>query len=223
MNFDIVANLQWLWNHIWAALKQMGGVAILTAVGGFIIHKLNLRFEKRLENKYDERIERLKTQLDSISHAQKNQFDTEFSIYQELCAGFSQAVNDAYWLFPSGLDTDPALFGSDETLMQMCIDRHNRAIESFNKASKALGGKAAFIDKKQYDRFSELHHLLHTQLIVYNHENPYAMKKNSTASRDQELKAFQRTGEITQKWNDITDDLRNYIVAKTKTEATKNG
>ena len=208
MEFDIIKSLTWIWNHIWEALKQMGGAAIVAAVCGFIVHKIDVHYEKRISAKYDLQLENLKMRLDTLSHIKNSQFDTQYAFYQELCECFFSMVSELHWLFPKGLDLAPAAVPNAKNLY---ADRYKAAQDKYNKAIQVLGAKAPFIDKDIYEKFKELQELSKTQLNAFLFANPLNDDGKNQEITKMSMKGYERTETIETKWNELLDSLRIYI------------
>lgn len=162
MDFDIMSNLQWLGNHVWAALKQMGGVAILTVIITFIVHKINTRFEKRIEHKYDQKLEELRVELDKQreshksmlekrNYVSKTRFDTEFAVCKELMMSCKSMVDSISFLFPNeeveqAYERDKKWDGKNQKTV-------SDAAIATKKFEELLEGNSPFIPKEVYNEF----------------------------------------------------------------------
>lgn len=71
MELSIAKGIEWIFTHIWNALREIGGVAIVTAICTFISHRMNVKYEKRITQKYDAELEVLKNDLATRNHISK--------------------------------------------------------------------------------------------------------------------------------------------------------
>lgn len=208
MEFDILKNLEWIRTHVWDALRNIGGVAIVTAICGFIVHKIDVHYEKRITNNYDQKLESLKMRLDTLSHIKNSQFDTQYAIYQELCSCFYSMISAIFWLFPTGLDIAPAAVSDEKQLYK---DRFNIAQDEYNKTIRVLGAKAPFIDKAIFEKFEELQILSKKQLNSFLLSNPLIDDGTNPSITEISIKGFDRTEVIETKWKELLDILRTHI------------
>lgn len=237
MNLDIMGNLSWIWDHVWSALRKIGGVGIVTALCSFIAFFISKRFEKRLDNKYEKKIENIKLDLDKQredhkalleqnTYIKKVRFDVAFQIYQDLFASFNTLVDDIFWLFPTGLDRITAIYhGDDEGLMNACMKRYDKAQLSYNDAIKMLGSRAPFIEKENYRKFKGILDLASKNLNSYLYASPYQIKHSphDVGRKEIEQEAFKVTGDIETNWIILIDELRKYLSNLEIMEDKKNG
>lgn len=223
MNFDIVSNLKWIGEHIWAALRQMGGVAILTVIITFIIHKINTRFEKRIEHKYDQKLEEIKVELDKQRESYKSllekrnyvskvRFDTEFATCKELVRACRVMVDAVYFLFPT------------HSYGELPIDSKERkdyldalgaeAIKEYNSCRKLLDDYAPFITKDLYDNMKDLCKLCGNNIEDFRYRYDKDPIQSPPANKDQASavhEAYKRTRLLDDKLTAISDYLRGYF------------
>ena len=207
MQLDIAKGFEWIATHVWSALREIGGVAILTAIFAFITHKMNTRYEKRISAKYDKEIEELKSVLDNRGHISKTRFDTGFAIHKELSRSFDQLISAVHWLFPTGLDRAPATGKWEE----ICNERYRTAQEKYNDAASSLGGNAPFINNELYNSYHAILELAAHQIHDYSLSEPLAIEKSSPGVREIEQAGFERTQKIDEKWKELLDSIRQYF------------
>ena len=176
MNFDIIANLQWIWEHVWGTLKQMGGVVILTGIIAFIVQKINVHYEKRIEHKYDKIIEELKVELDNQrehyksllerrNYVSRARFDAEFTICKELMIACKTMIDSIYFLFPNKLTEE--LFHSEKKWTDKNTEYWVNAIEATKKFGEILEGNAPFISKEIHGKFKDIYEQCRLNITVY--------------------------------------------------------
>ena len=223
MDFDIVSNLNWIGEHIWAALKQMGGVAILTVIMTFITHKINVRFEKRIEHKYDQKLEELKVELDKQreshksmlekrNYVSKTRFDTEFSIVKELMMSCKTMIDAVYFLFPNR-NAEP-LYDQGEKWSKQHQDYWVKAATATRDFGVLMEGNSAFISKEIYEEFKKIESECRTNILCYMYRNENDPLNNGVSQEKREYeikKAYERTWEIEQKMTAIADMLRQHF------------
>lgn len=207
MQFSVAKGVEWLLAHAWSAFREMGSVAILTLILGFITHKINTRYERRISSKYDKEIENLKCALENRGHISKARFDTEFAIHKELCRSIYQLISAVHWLFPSGLDRAPAAGKWEE----ICNKRYHTAQEEYNNAASSLGGNAPFINDELYTKYQELMRLAAQQIHAYSFSEPLSFEKSTPEVQRIIQNGYQRTGEIDKRWHELLDSLRQYF------------
>ena len=207
MQLDIAKGFEWIATHVWNALREIGGVAILTAIFAFITHKMNTRYEKRISTKYDKEIEELRSVLENRGHISKMRFDTEFAIHKELSRSFYQLTSAVHWLFPAGSDRAPATGKWEE----ICNERYRTAQEKYNDAASTLGENAPFINDDLYRKYHGIMELAAYQISDYYFSEPLTIEKSSPSIRKIEERGYKRTQEIDEKWKELLDELRQYF------------
>ena len=213
MSFDIVESFQWLWNHIWAALKQMGGVAILTIIITFIVHRFNTRFEKKIEHKYDAKIEDLKVELDNQrehyksllekrNYVSKTRFDTEFTICKELMIACKRMIDSIYFLFPNR---------NAEEVFECKPKWTKRDQDYWLEAAKET---KMFGELEVYDRFKEIHEQCRMNILIYMYRNENDPINEDVTQEERKKKideGYKRTWQINYQMSAIADMLRQHF------------
>lgn len=203
MHFNLQYGIEWLCVHAWDVLKEIGGVAIVTAICAFIAYRMNTHYEKTIEAKYTKEIESLKSQLDTMTHAKNTYFDAEFAIYQELCSTFFELVSAVHWLFPTGLDRAPATGNWAE----ICQERYRTAQEKYNVSASILGSKAPFIAEEKYNLFNSILTLSAKQIHKYSFSEPTRNHYSESVNRIRE-EGYEQTKAIDEQWNELLNQLR---------------
>ena len=183
---------------IWAVAKNL---ATRTA------DVLQAKIQAENQAKIDKQLEEWKSHLDVKNHIDRQRFDVEFSIYQELCNAFYIMISTAHWLFPSGIDRAPATGKWKE----ICEERYRDAQEKYNIAISMLGSKAPFIDKEIYDGLHEIIKLVASQIHDYAWCEPWNRDNRDVDCKKIEQDGYKRTHEIDKKWTAMLDALREYF------------
>lgn len=221
MDFDIVSNLKWIGQHIWAALRQMGGVAILTVIITFIVHKINTRFEKHVEHKYDQKLEELKveldkqrenyrTLLDKRNHVSKTRFDTEFTLCREIMVACHKMINDCYFLFP----TFASVPADEEARKEYEKEVYDNAYKSYAAFISLLIGNAPFISETIYDKLYGLGKKCRENLDEFSHKWNLSYSWNRSGDAEEgksKSEAYKRTRQFQAEFDEIVKDLRGYF------------
>lgn len=203
------------WNEIWgtvlAIIASVGGAgAIIFAVSRFLAEKTADRLQAKYQLELNKQLESFKAEIEQKNYMQKSFFDTEFSIYRDLCVKYNSLVDAAYSLFPSGLSVGPEY--NDEELFNRCNEKLQNAISKYNEAYTSLAVNAAFMPKELYDKFDLIRKKVNSQIFNYRDLNPWRMKQESSREFLEERRAcFKKTSEIITEWSVLVDDLRQYL------------
>ena len=199
----------------WAKIAEIA-LTCITSVGGigaiivWVIKSVSDTIADRLSKKYqlqlDKEKEKYRTELSKKEYVSKTRFDTEFAIYRELTAAFSQLITDISILIPSGYVEVPA----DEKERQEADQKHyTEANNSAVKAQSALYSNEAFIPKQFCDAYQEFLKLSRLQLFAYTRRfNVTYHGEDKTHFTSEEYK---RTREIQQKWDEFVQTIRDYL------------
>lgn len=199
----------------WAKIAEIA-VAVVSAVGGsgvIIVFVGKWTFERiadALSKKYqlqlNKETEKYKAELSRKEYVSKTRFDTEFLIYRELTATFTQMITDITLLIPSGFVEVPA----DEKVRQEEEQKHYvQANNSYVKAQKVLYSNEAFIPKHFCDSYQELLRLTHMQLLAYTRRfNVLYFGKDKNNFTGEE---YRRTKDIHEKWDAFIEKIRDYL------------
>ena len=223
MNFDIISSIKWIWGHIWTALKQMGGVAILVAIMTFIVHKLNTRYEKRIEHKYDKKIEELKVELDNQrehyksliekrNYVSKTRFDTEFTICKELMISCESMIDSIHTLFPN-IELVKA-YGSGNMWTPHHQEQWSNSADTVKDFSNKLEGYAPFISKEIYDDFRAALSICKKNIyhyLCFNPNDPLYINVSQEKKTDMLTKAFEDSLKLSSMLSMIAEKMRQYF------------
>lgn len=221
MDLNWAHNFEYIKDTLWAILQEAGGIAIFTAICSFFVHKINTRFEKRIENKYDEKLESIKVELDNQrekykstlekkNYVSKKRFDTEFSICREIAVACHKMVNDVYFVYPTfaHVPADPDARKKYEERV------YAKAQKSYNSFMELISGSAPFIEKNIYNDLCNLGKLCRENLdtFAYRWDRSFMGDWNTSKEKaDLESEAYERTREITDKNELIIEHLRQYF------------
>ena len=222
MDLNWAHNFEYIKHTLCAILQEAGGVAIFTAICGFIVHKINTRFERRIENKYDEKIEMLKVELDkqrdmykSIlekrNHVSKARFDTEFSICKELMMDCKTMIDAIHILFPNIELMKAYSANGGEPFRQ---EQWSDATDKVNYFSRQIEGNAAFISKEVYDEFTKILNKCKINVYFYlcfNKNDPLFGNLTTSQRTEKLTKAFNNSKELSSMLSNIADMLRQHF------------
>lgn len=223
MNFDIVSNLNWIGEHIWVALRQMGGVAILSVIMTFITHKINTRFEKRIEHKYDQKLEELKAELDKQreihksmlekrNYVSKTRFDTEFAVCKELMMSCELMIDSIHTLFPN-VELIKA-YGSGNMWTAHHQKQWANAADTVKAFSNKLEGYAPFISKEIYDEFRTVLNICKKNVyhyLCFNPDDPMYINVSKEQKTEMLTKAFEDSLRLSDMLSTIAGRIRQYF------------
>ncbi len=181
-----------------------GGLIVtgITLIGNHLSNKSLTKFQASL----DEKNKHVEAEISKKNYISKTRFDTEFSIYRELTAAFWQMVLDINTMIPSGYHQVPA---DEELRDKQDREHYKKANKSVFDAQNALNSNSAFIPKSFCTVFEELLGLARLQLNAYERRflvDNHAEDKNCFSSED-----YQRTRELLKKWDEHTDNIRQYL------------
>ena len=200
-------------DNLTISISQLWGVSgVLASLISMMIGALwaicfnRIKEGQKLE--FQRQLEKLKTKNDKCNYVSKNQFDTEFKIYQELSEPVFDMFFDVVKLFPQGIDYVP----EDETECQNFYkQRYDKAMENLLKFQKKLYMFAPFIPKKIYKMYNEFRIEARKQVHWYPDFvlNPYP--ETGQAIADEKKACWERTKILMEKYDEITDNLREYL------------
>lgn len=142
--------LDGIWDFIKSVLAVAGGTsAVFLLFGKFAITKTVDAFEKRYDEKLNERLETHKAQLSTKEYISKTRFDTEFKIYQEL----SEKQITAVYNTGEAVMVARGMYGTDIKRYDEFV---NRFCDSLNDAETSLKKYAPFISEEIYKKYKAL-------------------------------------------------------------------
>lgn len=196
------------------ALAAVGGVAgigiIIGASVKFSADRIAERLAAKYELKLNKELENYKSGLDRKNHISKVRFDAEFTLYRELTVACREMVNTIYFVYPTYANV-PA--GKSERA-QYEDESFKKAQASTNDFVKIMTSNSPFIPKTFYSSFMELIKLCRQNLDVYAqrwNKGYLGVWEGSQDKRDAESEAYSRTSEITEKFDKLIDDIRDYL------------
>lgn len=204
-----------IWDEvIKIALTAVGGVAGIGIVIGATVKFSADRIAERLAAKYElklnKELENYKSGLDRKNHISKVRFDAEFSLYRELTVACREMVNNVYFVYPTYANV-PA--GESERV-QYENENFKKAKASTDEFAEIITSNSPFIPKTFYASFVELMMLCKQNLDVYAqrwNKGYFGIWEGSQDKRDAEREAYSRTREITEGFDKLIDDIRDYL------------
>lgn len=194
-----------LWQIVIGILGSIGTAgAIILALSSWLGKIWAERMMAKESAKYREELERLTKQLERKNYVSKVRFDTEFSIYRELCALTGEMERAVYMLFPV-IDHLP----QDENAQKEIFDqRYKSARQAYSNASKSLSANSAFIPQETFDLFDKIRYLCGFQVNLY----PYTLQSGAyKLDEKKESECWDRTLEIDKAYNDLQEKLRDHL------------
>ena len=192
-----------------ACIISAGGVGGITIA--FIKFSSNIIAEKisaKYENKLEQTLEKYKTELSKKEYVSKVRFDAEFEIYRTLSKEFSTAVKNISLMIPYGF----AYFPADkdkrkEYENKQYVDANNAVV----KAQDALFSNGAFITEELYNKYYEILKLCGKQVDAFLMHNNKSLLSLQSADEPYDLKDYERTRTIKEKWLELNNDVRCYL------------
>ena len=183
-----------------SCIASAGGVSgiIIVAIrlsSNFIAERLAAKYDHRLEKA----MEKYKTELSQKQYVSQVRFDAEFEIYRTLSKEFSIAVKNISIMFPIGF----SFSSSDEK--KTFEDAEN----AFIAAQDALYANGAFISEELYNKYYEILKLCKKQLNAFQLRFSASRDKNVEYKEEKE---FKRTEIIGQKWLELNNCVREYLL-----------
>ena len=185
----------------WQSLLISLAPAAIAAFAAWYVAYCQIRnAKKELQAKYEN---------ENRLHIYKLRFDTEFSIYKELCEKFVTMVSDVLNLFPQGIYYEPP---DEKSRSEYYLALYERCKSSIQLSNLAINKYACFISKNIYNEFIDLQRqwVLQTNLFF-----SYRILKHTD---NKITECFLRTKEIGDKVDVLMDILRAHISDLSKTE-----
>lgn len=184
----------------------VGGIAI--AVIKFSSNIIAERISAKYENKLEQALEKLKTDLSKKEYVSKVRFDAEFDIYRNLSKEFSQMIKYINIMIPEGLSYVPADDAKrKEQENKVYTEAHNHT----NASQETLYANIAFIPEIIYKDYNEIITLCQNQLFAYErrfNSSYLATQKEKETFTDQD---YERKHEINNKWRNINNEVRKHL------------
>lgn len=195
----------------WQSLLISMAPAAIAAFAAWYVAYCQIRnTKKELQVKYEN---------ENRLHISKLRFDTEFSIYKELCEKFVTMVFDVMSLFPEGLYFEPL---DEQSKQEYHLQLYKKCESSFNNANLAVNKYACFIPASVFDEFIAIKKKCVIQI------NCFFQYQVRHSSDDKVTECFLRTSEIGQDLDTMMEKLRQHIsslnnsTSSSKKEKNKN-
>ncbi len=182
----------------------------IIAIIGFCIPPVREFFIKKFQSSLDKALEDRKSLNDRKNYISKTRFDTEFQIYRELSKSFFNATKKIHRLIPYGVSTVP-VFENEKDKDKYEHEIYQDAFNDYIIARDALISNAPFIRKDIYDKYYELLEICNLQLNVYFQRWNLSFAGLKYEERMPEIVDYKRTKEMTDKFEKLNDEVRNYL------------
>lgn len=191
----------------------LGCIVSAGGIGGIIIAVVKLsagmisdRLAKKYQLQLDKEMEKYKMELSKKEYVSRTRFETEFAIYRELTAAFSEMITHISILIPAGYVEVPA---DEEARQKLDQEHYEAANNAAVKAQNILYSNEAFIPKEFCDEYQNFLKLVRGQLLAYTRRfNVYYFGEDKN---DFTLEEYKRTSEIQQKWSAFIETIRSYL------------
>lgn len=138
-----------------------------------------------IKNEFTAEIERLKAGLDRATHASKQQFDVEFTIYREIWEKLVVLRGTFFALRPFVSDVLPQ--EENQARMQRRIDAFNSAYSEF---VNSVDRNEPFYSQDVYDASTAIVNVCIDATIDYQYDEPVNYWKSAKQNREKLLKAI---------------------------------
>lgn len=180
----------------WQSLLISIVPAVIAAFAAWYVAFCQIRnAKKELQVKYEN---------ENRLHISKLRFDTEFSIYRELCEKFVTMVYDVMNLFPEGLYFEPP---NEESKNKYYLELYNKCEESFTSANLTVNKFACFIDETIFNEFIAIKKQCAIQINWFFQYRVRAFLDNNI------VKCFERTTEIRESLEALMEKMRRHIAS----------
>ena len=192
-----------------AIIASIGGFGVIfSAVVYFTFNFIAERLQKKYELKLNERFEKYKAGIENKTYISKTKFDAEFALYRSLSKVFFDMVKNISVMIPRGYTTVPA----DKEIKRKVDEEHyNTARTSVVNAQDELNGNAAFIPERFYDGYTEILRLCGLQLSEFEERWNVGYFASQEEKESLSREAYQRTGEINNKFKKLNNEIREYL------------
>ena len=189
-----------------ACIISAGGVGgIILGAVKFASNTIADKLEKKYELRLNKELELYKAGVGNKIYISKTKFDTEFQLYRQLSNHYAKMIKEVAQLFP--------VFTKDaRDDYEKYKSQHDRALDAIVLAQDELCSSAPFISKDLYDEFIEIENLCKRQLSDFQDFRLRPDAENYRSECHDEYKAtYKRTKEINDKFNELLENLRDYI------------
>ena len=201
-----------MWETVSGIIISVGGAgAIIAGVVRFSVSRLAERISDKYKHELDSQMERLKADLLNRNHSYQAKFDKEFEIYGKLMPAMLDLTGKTFWLFPQDFDYPPE---DKEEQKKFYQKRYEDVFDALKRTQQALGEYAVFMPEHIYSRVLEVFRLCQIQFKSYPNFGP--LREKDSESSKLSLKCFERTKEITSKYDELIKELREHIADQLK-------
>ena len=196
-----------MWEIVSGIIVGAGGVGAITVfVVKFIANHVATRTIEKYKHELDARIEQLKADLDNRNYSFKVKFDKEIELYSKLMPAAFEMAKTTFWLFPIAFDHPPQDLEEKKAFYQK---RYESVHKSLNETRQILDASAVFMPEHIYNIANELFKLCKIQFDLYPMAGP--MKENRPEYAQIAHECLKRSEEISDKYDELTKELRNHI------------
>lgn len=200
-----------LWEIVAAIIVSVGGVgAIFSAVVYFTANFIADRLQKKYDLKLNEAFEKYRADVENKKYVTKTKFDAEFELYRSLSKAYFDMVKCISVMIPQGYTTVPA---NEEIRRKVDEDHYTTARNAVVVAQDQLNSNAAFIPENFYDSYEAIRKLCCKQLSEFERRWNVGTFVSQEEREKLPLEAYDRTGEINNKFQKLNCELREYLDA----------
>lgn len=195
-----------LGNRFGTIILGAGGAgAIIAGVVKFAVGQISQQLTLQYKSELDSQIERLKADLANRNHSYQAKFDKEIELYSKLMPAAFEMAKTTFWLFPIAFDHPPQDFEKKAFYQK----RDESVHKSLNETRQILDASAVFMPEHIYNVANELLKLCQIQFDLYPMAGP--MKENRPEYAQIAHECLKRTEEISDKYDELTKELRRHI------------
>lgn len=196
-----------MWDFVYGIIVGAGGVgAIIAFAVKFIANHVANRTIEKYKHELDARIEHLKAELDNKKYSFKVKVDKEMELYSNLMPAMFDMTKATFWLFPIAFDHPPQEFDEKRAFYQK---RYETVHQALNETRQILDASAVFMPEHIYNIVNDLFKLCKIQFDLYPMAGP--MKENRPEYAQIAHECLKRTEEISEKYDELTKELRKHI------------
>lgn len=195
------------WETVSGIILGAGGAgAIIAGVVKFAVGQISQQLTLQYKSELDSQIERLKADLVNRNHSYQAKFDKEIELYSKLMPAAFEMAKTTFWLFPIAFDHPPQDFEEKKAFYQK---RYESVHKSLNETRQILDASAVFMPEHIYNIANDLLKLCQVQFELYPMAGP--MKENRPEYAQIAHECLKRTEEISDKYDELTKELRKHI------------
>lgn len=185
-----------------------GAVTVTILFGKFAFNKFADMLEKRYDAKLQEQLEAYRAQLGQKEYISKTRFDTEFELYQNLSAVFSELVKYVNALIPAGMSTQLADPEAREELENKNLQK---AKDLSIEAQDLLNKNAPFIPESFFDSYEGILRACYRQIDVISEK--YNVLNFCSDKGKPRLEDYDRTTKINKDFRENNNAIRKYLAS----------